>query len=321
MTSTDSETLADDLPEMPDVTGSRPRRVGRAWTMVLVIAALLAGLLGRSLITEGSDSFLVSWLPWMGRTSVTLFFSDGEYLVPVSRTVPRDEATPQALVGALLAGPAEGTGLVSLVPEGTVARSVSTDGSSLSVDLSGTYATNASPLSHEALYQSMRSWPGVDQVSVTVDGVPLETNTSGHLLYFYDETHDMLVAQTTNRVRVGDLLAVYLEGPDDPRLTGLPADIESLSIDLASNDLLTLGFTFRESLRSFAVDHPESVRRVLEGLIATFSTGFPDVGGILLDFEGHNTLGLGQCANLLNTAQLMPEVLNDERLLSRHAEA
>jgi hypothetical protein len=166
----------------------------------------------------------------------------------------------------------------------------------------------------------MRSWPGIDEVSVTIDGVPLETNTSGHLLYFYDETLDMLVAQTTNRVRVGDLLAVYLQGPDDSRLIGLPADIESLSIDLASNDLLTLGFAFRESLREFAVDHPESVRRVLEGLIATFSTGFPEVGGVLLDFEGHNTLGLGQCANLLNTAQLMPEILNDERLLSRHAE-
>jgi len=321
MTSTDSETVADDFPEMSDVTGSRPRRVGRTWSMILVVAALLAGLLGRSLITEGSDSSLVSWLPWMGRTSVTLFFSDGEYLVPVSRTVPRDEATPQALVDALLAGPADGTGLISLVPEGTVARSVSTDGSSLLVDLSGTYATDASPLSHEAVYQSMRSWPGIDEVSVTIDGVPLETNTSGHLLYFYDETHDMLVAQTTNRVRIGDLVSAYLEGPHDPRLTGLPADIEALNVDLASNDLLTLGFTFRQSLRSFAVDHPESVRRVLEGLIATFSTGFPDVGGVLLDFEGHNTLGLGQCANLLNTAQLMPEVLNDERLLSRHAEA
>jgi len=320
MALTDSETFTDDraesdAPEMP-----RSRRVGRTWSMILVIAALLAGLLGRSLVTDGSNSFLVSWLPWLGRTSVTLFYGDGEYLVPVSRKVPRDETTPQALVDALLAGPANGTGLINLVPEGTVVRSVSIDGSYLSVDLSGTYANEASPLSHEALYQSMRSWPGVDQVGVTIDGVPLETNTSGHLLYFYDETLDMLVAQTTNRVRVGDLLAVYLQGPDDSRLIGLPADIESLSIDLASNDLLTLGFTFRESLREFAVDHPESVRRVLEGLIATFSTGFPEVGGVLLDFEGHNTLGLGQCANLLNTAQLMPEILNDERLLSRHAE-
>ncbi len=321
MALTDSETFTDDRAESDAAEMPRSRRVGRTWTMILVVAALLAGLLGRSLVTDGSDSFLVSWLPWLGRTSVTLFYGDGEYLVPVSRKVPRDETTPQALVDALLAGPANGTGLINLVPEGTVVRSVSIDGSYLSVDLSGTYANEASPLSHEALYQSMRSWPGVDQVSVTIDGLPLETNTSGHLLYFYDETLDMLVAQTTNRVRVGDLLAVYLEGPDDPRLTGLPADIESLSVDLASNDLLTLGFTFRQSLRSFAIDHPESVRRVLEGLIATFSTGFPDVGGILLDFEGHNTLGLGQCANLLNTAQLMPEVLNDERLLSRHAEA
>lgn len=320
MAPTDSATFAGDRVESDDVAVPRSRRIGRTWSVFLVVAALVAGLLGRSLVTDGSDSFLIRWLPWLGRTSVTLFYGDGDYLVPVSRTVSRDEATPQALVDALLAGPADGAGLVNLVPGGTVARNVSLDGSSLSVDLSGTYANEASPLSHEAVYQSMRSWPGIDEVIVTVDGVPLETNTSSHLLYFYDETRDMLVAQTTNQVRTGDLLAVYLEGPDDPRLTGLPADIESLSIDLGDNDLLTLGFTFRESLRSFAIDHPRSVRRVLEGLIATFSTGFPEVGGVLLDFEGHNTLGLGQCANLLNTAQLMPEVLNDERLLSRHAE-
>ena len=158
-------------------------------------------------------------------------------------------------------------------------------------------------------------------MKVTVDGVALETNTSGHLLFFYDEDRDMLIAKPTNRVRPADLLEAYLDGPDDPRLTGLPPDVEALSVDLGDNELLTLSLTFRDSLRSFAVDHPESVRRVLEGLIATFNTGFPEVGGVLLDFEGHNALGLGQCANLLNTVQPMPELLNDERLLSRYFEA
>lgn len=286
---------------------------------VLVIAVLVVGYVGRSLAADGTDSALIRWLPWLGRTTVTLFYSDGEHLVPVSRTVPRNQATPEVLVDALLTGPVDGAGLINLIPDGTIARNVLLDGSVLSVDLSGNYAAEASPLTHEAVYQSMRSWPGIDEVGVTVDGVPLDTNTSGHLLYYYDERRDMLVAQPINRVRPGDLLAVYLEGPDDPRLTGLPADVESLSISLGENELLTLSFTFRDSLRSFAIDHPESVRRVLEGLIATFSTGFPDVGGVLLDFEGHNALGLGQCANLLNTVQSMPEVLNDERLLSRYA--
>ena len=131
MALTDSETFTDDRAESDAAEVPRSRRVGRAWTMILVVAALLAGLLGRSLVTDGSDSFLVSWLPWLGRTSVTLFYGDGEYLVPVSRKVPRDETTPQALVDALLAGPANGTGLINLVPEGTVVRSVSIDGSYL----------------------------------------------------------------------------------------------------------------------------------------------------------------------------------------------
>ncbi len=294
-----------------------PRRIRAA---VLVLAVIGAGYVGRSLAADGTDSALVRWLPWLGRTSVTLFYGDGEYLVPVSRTVPRDAATPEALVDTFLAGPADGTGLINLIPEGTIARSVLLDGSVLTVDLSGTYGAEASAMTTEAVYQTMRSWPGIDEVSVTVDGVLLETNTSGHLLYFYDEQLDMLVAQPTNRIRPADLLDAYLEGPADTRLTGLPSDLEPLRVDLGGNELLSLSLTFRESLRSFAVDHPESVRRVLEGLIATFNTGFPEVGAVLLDFEGHNTLGLGQCANLLNTVQPMPEVLNDERLLSRYAE-
>ncbi len=80
---------------------------------------------------------------------------------------------------------------------------------------------------------------------------------------------------------------------------------------------MRLELTYRPSLREYALDHPDDVRRVLEGLIATFTTGFPQVQGVYLDFEGHNALGAGQCANLLNTAQLRPEMLNDERLLER----
>ena len=189
------------------------------------------------------------------------------------------------------------------------------------MDLTGTYLLGAFGLTHESLLQSMRSWPDVSDVTVTVDGAPLDYQTTGHLIYFYDEQRDSLVARPTKLERPGDVLAEYLAGPDDLRLAGLPLDTESLGIELAPNELLTLEFTFRDSLREYAVDHPDSVRRVLEGLIATFTTGFPEVGGVLLDFEGHNALGLGQCANLLNTVQGQPEVLNDERILSRYADA
>jgi len=303
----------------PPATGTRSWNTAKI--SLLIVAALVVGVVGRGIASEGSESAFVRWLPWLDRTNVTLFFADGdaEYLVPVSRTVSKDEATPQALLDSLLAGPTDGSGLTTPIPADTTVNSVTQDGTSLTVDLGGGYSADAPFLTHEAVFQSLRSWPGVEDVFISVDGVPLDTNSSGHVLYFYNEQLDMLVAQPTNLIRPGDVLTAWLEGPDDPDLIGLPADIDVLGVELAANELLTLEFTFRDSLRDFAVDHPESVRRVLEGLIATFNTGFPDVGGVLLDFEGHNALGLGQCANLLNTVQGVPEVLNDERLLSRYA--
>lgn len=296
-------------------TRSRARLAG------FVVIAILAAIVGRGIVVDGRDSAFVRWLPWLDRTGVTLFFTDasGERLVPVSRTVSQEEATPEALVDALVRGPAGGSGLTSPIPNGTTIRSVALDADgTLSVDLGGDFV-DAPFIAQEAVLQSMRSWPGVSAVSLTADGAPIETNTSGHLLYFYDETLDMLVAQPTNLIRPGDVLEAWLQGPTDPGLIGLPADIRAVGVELGANQLLTLRFDFTDSLRDFAVDHPESVRRVLEGLIATFNTGFPDVGAVLLDFEGQNALGLGQCANLLNTAQTMPEVLNDERLLARYA--
>jgi len=60
-------------------------------------------------------------------------------------------------VDALLAGPAAGTGLVSLIPPGIVARSVSIDGTVMVVDLSGDYLARTSPLCAAA--------PAVDRTS------------------------------------------------------------------------------------------------------------------------------------------------------------
>ncbi len=47
--------------------------------------------------------------------------------------------------------------------------------------------------------------------------------------------------------------------------------------------------------------------------------GFPEVEAVRLDFESHNALGLGQCADLLRTPQAWPDILNDERILARVA--
>jgi hypothetical protein len=295
------------------------RRFGK---VLLVIALIAAGALGRSIAADGVESPVLRWLPWLDREPATVFFGAGfgDYLVPVSHQVEGDEASLRSLLDELIAGPPEGSSLVGLVPPGSVVNGFEVDSAVASLDLGGDYRA-APPLAHEAVMQSLATWPGVEEVRVSVDGSPLETNSAGHLLFFYDEPRDMLVAAPTNRVRPADVLQAWLDGPGDDELIGLPGDIQIRRVDLADNQLLSLHMTFRPSLREFAIRRPEAVRRVLEGLIATFSTGFPDVAAVLLDFDGRNALGLGQCANLLNSAQQMPEVLNDERLLVRFTDA
>jgi hypothetical protein len=290
---------------------------------VLVVAAVLAGFVGRSVVSgDAADNPLLNWLPWLNRTEITLYFGDasGDHLVPVSRTLSRN-AEPAALVAALLDGPAEGTGLINLIPPGTMARSAALVGSVLEVDLAGDFERLAAPLATDALAHSLASWPGAEAAQITVDGVALaDSGGGGQLLYFYDESLDMLVAEPTPGDGPRDVLAAYLAGPGDAHLAGLPPDVDLLSFDYTrSSGLLAIDFTFRPSVRDFAVDHPEAVRRVLEGLIATMTAGFPDIDAVWLDFEGHEALGLGQCADLLRTAQTTPDVLNDERLLKRYA--
>jgi hypothetical protein len=271
----------------------------------------------RGVTVDGADSAFVRWLPWLDRTTVNFYFTDpsGEFLVPVTRTLSQDETEPDALLETLLDGPSDGSGLTTPIPTGTTVEALSLIDGVLALDLGGAYTPDAPFLAHEALLQSLRGWPGVESVDLS----PIDSISSGHLLFFYDEELNMLVAQPTNLLRPGDVLTAWIEGPPDARFVGLPDDIRPTSVELGANELLTLEFNFDESLRDFATDHPESVRRVLEGLIATFNVGFPDVGAVLLDFDGQNALGLGQCANLLNTAQTLPDVLNDERLLARYA--
>ena len=61
---------------------------------VAIAGALLVVLVGRGIVVDGADSAFVRWLPWLDRTSATLFFADptGEYLVPVTRTVGQEES-------------------------------------------------------------------------------------------------------------------------------------------------------------------------------------------------------------------------------------
>jgi len=298
-----------------------PHRSRRLWIVVLVGVALVIGVAGRLLVSGGvANSFLADLFPWLNGTSVQLYFGDqtDTSLVPVSRTLTGDNESPEGLVTALLEGPAGGIGLVNLIPDGTVAHSVSVDGSMLEVDLSSRYLDRTSPLADEALVQSLASWPDVEVVRVTVDGVPLDAApTSGHLLYFYDPDRDALIARPHRGETARDVLNAYMEGPTDGGLIGLPRDVEILGFESGTGSgLLELNMTYSPEVRRFATADGDAMRRVLEGLIATLTTGFPNTRFIYLDFEGHASLGLGQCANLLRTVQPPPKTLNDERLLN-----
>jgi len=304
----------------PSETASATGAGRRIRLAALVVLAVTAGFVARSLVTDGADSILVRWLPWMQDTPVTLHFTDATQtgLVPVSRTLPRD-ATVDDLVDALLAGPADGTGLENLLPAGTAASPVIVTEGTAALELTGDPADFESPLVREALRHTLTAWKGIDAVSLRVGGVEVDVMAStGHLVYFYDEVRDMLIARPSPSDEPRDVLAEFLAGPATAGLVGLPADVELIEFDYsADSGLLSMDFTYLPSVRDFALDHPEAMRRVLEGLIATMTTGFPQIDGLYLDFEGRATLGLGQCADLLRTLQLQPEVLNDERLLAR----
>jgi hypothetical protein len=298
-----------------------PRRRSRVGAL-LIVALLGLGFVARSLVTEGTDSFLVRWLPWLQDETVTVYFGDptGTALAPVARTLARD-ATVADLVAELIAGPAAGSGVLPLLPPGTVASRVAVATDAIEVDLTGDPADFASPLVRESLRQTLSGWDGRDTVRVTVGGIPIDVMAStGHLVYFYDEGRDMLVGHPSPATQPREVLAEFMAGPATTGLVGLPVDVELITFEFtADSGLLSLDFTYLPSVRDFALDHPEAMRRVLEGLIATMTTGFPQIEGLYLDFEGRATLGLGQCADLLRTLQLHPEVLNDERLLARAA--
>ena len=152
----------------------------------------------------------------------------------------------------------------------------------------------------------MRETYRIDQV---------DSATRVPLLYYASATG--LVAVPVSATTPRAAVATYLAGPTDRSLTGLPADVRLLNYahDPADGSL-SLNFSYTPSVRTLALEHPERMRLLLLGLIASL-TEFPSVRTVRLDFEGQTRLGLGQCSDLLRTPQPRPELLNDERLLGR----
>ena len=282
-----------------------------------LLAVLAAGFWLRSL-SPGKPPFRFgAWWPWARTATVTLYFSDGRSLFPVSRRMPASDDLPSAVLRALLAGPDTRSSLKSWIPPGVEIRSLSVAGGIAQIDLSGAFLDGASrpELAKAAIIETMTALPGVSSVALSVEGQPLASATRMPLLYY--GSANGLVALPISAAGPREALGAYLSGPGDPELTGFPADVQLLSYEYAgANRSLSLNFTYTPSIRTLALDKPDRMRLVLLGLIATL-TEFPEVRTVQLDFQGQTRLGLGQCSDLLRSPQPRPQLLNDERLLER----
>ncbi len=283
-----------------------------AWLLgaaVLVAAGFWARTLpAGSLLTTGV-------LSWTSKTTVSLYFADGQFLFPVSRRFPVKDQLPRAALEALLRGPNRSGKLTSAIPRDVEIRSFSVTDGVARIDLSRALGTgDAERLALAAITETMTGVPGVTSVAVSVQGQPVAARASRKpILYF--PSADGLVAVPHDSADARDALGAYLSGPPAPDMTGIPSDVRLVSYDYSPGDrLLSIGFTYTSAVRTLALEKPERTRMLLLGLIATL-TEFPEVRAVRLDFGGQSRLGLGECSDLLRSPQRRPALLNDERLL------
>jgi spore germination protein GerM len=258
---------------------------------------------------------MADWWPWK-TTTVTLYFSDGRFLFPVSRRMPTNDDLPRAALQALLAGPSADSGLTNPVPPGVQIRSLQVVGGVAQVALSGAFLADQSDTqeAQTAVVETLTALPGVTEVALSIEGKPLAGPTRRTPLLYYGSANG-LVATPVSATGPRDAVTAFLSGSPDAQLTGLPRDVRLLAYEYDPADgLLSLNFSYTPSIRALALEQPERMRLLLLGLIAGL-TEFPEVRAVRLDFEGRTRLGMGQCSDLLRTPQPRPALLNDERLL------
>ncbi|MFQ5922927.1 MAG: GerMN domain-containing protein [Anaerolineales bacterium] len=278
------------------------------WPLV-VAAILVAGLVARTGLT-GGEIELPGWLIRLRGIPVTLYLSHPveSYLVPVTRILSEGQATPTEVIRSLSTEEWDSLGLSSPLTDGAVVQNLSQEGGVVRLELA--YDPQR-PLPAVALAQSLGTLPEVNFVEIAMNGVP--RNSDDRLLYF--AAGELLVAESIVAQSPEEALSAYLRGPSVDSLMGLPEDVRLLDYRLTpTNGLLSVNLTYTPSVRELALEQPDSIRRVLVGLIATL-TAFEEVEAVRLDFEGHTRLGLGQCSDLLRAPQIQPQVLNDERVL------
>src|SRR5205809_4165952 len=92
--------------------------------LLLLISLVVAGLWARSVLsTKGSSREARRWT-WDSTRTITLYFSNGTFLVPVSRQMAVQRDVPRAVLQALIEGPNASTNLVGPIPHGVAIRSV-----------------------------------------------------------------------------------------------------------------------------------------------------------------------------------------------------
>jgi spore germination protein GerM len=300
---------------------------GRWLALVIIMVAL--GIVLRIFAAQ-SPMDVSAWLPWLNQPTVTLYFTDpeGMYFVPISRPLSASEDLPQQALQKLIDGPKAGTGLVSALPADTKIRSLAVRDGIAFVDLSASFLTNPVRTVGQAVTaveKTLAALPEVQAVSLSIEGqplaavidlppVPAEETTA--TLYFVHGAYlvpvDYSLPTRANTPR--QALELYLQGPPaEGSLAGLPPGTELLDFDFnPTNGLARINLTYSEEIRAMAIADPAKTRQVLTSIIFTL-TEYPDVKAVMLDFEGHDQLGLGQCSSLLRTAQLRPTILNHEQ--------
>jgi spore germination protein GerM len=282
-----------------------------------VLVLVIAGVGARTL-PQKSLSGLRAWWPWT-TTTVTLFFPNGDYFVPVSRPMSKGAALPGSTLQALLDGPARGTGLSAPMPTGLEVRSLDVRDGTAWIDLSSPAAPERPALGTDArtaILETLTALPTVTSVSLSLDGQSLMRDAHRIPLLYYASANG-LVALPTSATTPQAALTAYLTAPPDSGLTTLPSDVRVLDYRHDTDrGVVSINFSYTPLVRTLALEQPERMRLLLLGLIASL-TEFPSVESVRLDFEGRTRLGLGQCSDLLRTFQRRPELLNDERLLGR----
>jgi len=277
--------------------------------ILLIIAFLAAGMLLRNVQSRMADS-PSAWQPWAGARVVTLYFSDGRFLFPLSRRIADTTDLPRAALESLIAGPPASSSLKNPIPQGIQLRSFKVEGGIAHVDLSAVPSHEA----ETALVETLTALHEITSVEITANGKPIGPPSQRMPALYFASTNG-LVAIPVAAANARDALAMYLSGPPAPDLTGLPSDVRLLKHEYKSaGGVISLKFSYTPSLRALAIERPDRMRTVLLGLIATL-TEFPEVRAVELDFGGQTRLGLGQCSDLLRTPQPRPALLNDERLL------